>query len=264
MRGLATVVLVALAAWSGAAAGARAGTTAQVIETDPPGAEVTLGRNQSFYLRIRYSTDRPTRIWVQPCFHGEPVNAGTNPSGTYTGDGEALGWFFLMQPGGEVDEVRINAGDGSRGGTHRVATYPVHVVGGSRPAEAGAPPAWVVELKHKNEAAAREAYEKAASTPSTPGEVALFGGFMLAILCLGLVGIAAPAWGMWRWHGGWRLAAAAPAVMMVFVALRVVVDTARDPTSHNLWPFEILQAGALSVVVMAALLVTRKLASAAR
>jgi hypothetical protein len=33
---------------------------------------------------------------------------------------------------------------------------------------------------------------------------------------------------------------------MAFVALRIMVDGARDPTSHNRWPFEILQAGAQS------------------
>ena len=36
------------------------------------------------------------------------------------------------------------------------------------------------------------------------------------------------------------------------------------PHSHNLWPFEILQAGAISVVVMVALLVARKLSGAGR
>jgi hypothetical protein len=30
----------------------------------------------------------------------------------------------------------------------------------------------------------------------------------------------------------------------------LVIVTARDPTSHNLWPFEIIMCGALSVVVM--------------
>jgi hypothetical protein len=34
------------------------------------------------------------------------------------------------------------------------------------------------------------------------------------------------------------LAAAVPAAVMA----RVVVDTARDPTSHNLWPFEVVIA----------------------
>ncbi len=46
--------------------------------------------------------------------------------------------------------------------------------------------------------------------------------------------------------------------MMAFVALGILVDVGRDPTSHNLWPFEILQVGAFSVAVMAALWAVRK------
>jgi hypothetical protein len=52
--------------------------------------------------------------------------------------------------------------------------------------------------------------------------------------------------------------------MMAFVVLRLLFDTARDPTSHNLWPFEILQVGALSAVVMLVLMVMRKRAGRAR
>lgn len=45
---------------------------------------------------------------------------------------------------------------------------------------------------------------------------------------------------------------------MAFVVLRLIVGVARDPTSHNLWPFEILMAGGLSTVLMIVLLVARK------
>jgi hypothetical protein len=260
MRGLAIVVFVALGVCSGVAFVARAETSVEVIATDPPGSSVALGRNQNFYLHLGYTTDRPTSIWVQPYFQGREVGAGTSPSGTYTGSGDALAWFFLMQPGDEVDEVRIRAGDGSRNGTREVATHPVRVVGGSRPAAVETPPAWLVELKRQHEVAAREARQRAASTPTTSGDVVLFAAFMIAMLGIGLLGVAAPAWGMWRWSSGWRVAAAAPALLMAFVALRIAVDTARDPTSHNLWPFEILQAGAASLVAMATLLLARRLA----
>ncbi|MEX2205508.1 MAG: hypothetical protein WEF50_04695 [Myxococcota bacterium] len=259
---MAIVVLVALGVCSAAARPARAETTVEVIATDPAGSSVALDRNQNFYLRLRYSTDRPASIWVQPYFQGREVGARTSPSGRYSGRGEALAWFFLMQPGDQVDEIRIKAGNGSRDGTHEVATYPVRIIGGSRSAVAGTPPAWLVDLKRQNEAAAREAYESAARTPPSSGDMLFFGGFMLAMLCIGLLGLAAPAWGVWRWGGGWRVAAAAPASLMAFVALRIVVDGTRDPTSHNLWPFEILQAGALSVVVMTALWMARRLAGA--
>ncbi len=52
--------------------------------------------------------------------------------------------------------------------------------------------------------------------------------------------------------------------MLAFVVSRILVGGARDPTSHNLWPFEILQVGALSVVVMGVLLLARKLTGAGR
>lgn len=53
-----------------------------------------------------------------------------------------------------------------------------------------------------------------------------------------------------RWRGGWRLAAALPLLGVVFVVARIVLDTRRDPTSHNLWPFEIVIG---TVVALAAL-----------
>ncbi|HQX25693.1 MAG TPA: hypothetical protein PLI00_14285 [Pseudomonadota bacterium] len=65
-----------------------------------------------------------------------------------------------------------------------------------------------------------------------------------------------------RWRGGWRIAAAVPAIMMAFVVLRIVIGVARDPTSHNLWPFEILMAGAMSAGVTGLLAVVRKLTGA--
>ena len=114
-------------------------------------------------------------------------------------------------------------------------------------------------MSARAKAAQDQAYHERMSKPVSAGDMALFSGFMLAMLALGLLGFAAPAWGMWRWRGGWRLAAAVPTAMMTFVVLRIMLGVARDPTSHNLWPFEILQAGTLSAVVMVVLLVARKL-----
>ncbi|HET6546345.1 MAG TPA: hypothetical protein VFG55_06315 [Rhodanobacteraceae bacterium] len=246
------------------AGNAHAVTTVEVLATDPPGEVVTLGRNQNFYLHLGYTTDQPVQIWAHPYFHGKQAAAGTNPSRVYTGSGEALGWFFLMQPGDRIDEVRIVAGDGSYPGTHLVATYPVTVIAGDRPEGAHDSPAWVVELRKQDQAAQQAAYEKRMNTPVTVGDTVLFVGFMLVMLGLGVFGFAAPAWGLWRWRGGWRMAAAVPAVMMAFVVLRLFVETAADPSSHNLWPFEILQVGALSVVIMVALLIARKFTGAGR
>jgi hypothetical protein len=243
---------------------AHADTTVRVLDTWPSGESVTLGRNQNFYLRLAYDTDQPAGIWVAPYFQGKRVNVGSSPSQTYSGSGETVGWFFFMHPGDEVDEIRITAGDGSRGRTPDVATWRGHVVAGTEAAAAPEQPAWVTDMTARAKAAQDQALRAQMSKPTSPGEMALVGGFMLAMLALGLVGFAAPAWGLWRWRGGWRIAAAVPAAAMAFVVLRILVGVARDPTSHNLWPFEILQAGALSMVAMGALLVARRLSGAGR
>ncbi len=256
--------LLALAAWFAATGVAHAGTTVRVVETWPAGDNVVLGRNQNFYLRLAYDTDKPVGIWVMPYFHGKPAKVGSSPSQTYTGSGETLGWFFFMQPGDAVDEIRVTAGDGGTRSTPVVATWRGHVSAGSEAAGEQERPAWVAEMSARAKAAQDQAYRERMSKPVSAGEVALFSGFMLAMLALGLLGFAAPAWGMWRWRGGWRLAAAVPTAMMAFVVLRIMLGVARDPTSHNLWPFEILQAGALSVVVVVVLSVARKLSGAGR
>lgn len=244
---------------------ARAQTQVQVTETWPAGDSITLGNGQNFYLHLHYTSDQPVQIWARPYFQGKPANAGSNPSRVYpAGSGDALGWFFLFDPGTQVDEVRISAGDGSYTRTPVVATYPVSITGGDEPAQDTAQPAWVTTLRAADKAAQDADYQKAMNAPMTIGGVALFGGFMLAVIALGLIGFAWPAWGLWRWRGGWRLAAAVPAAAMAFVVLRIVIDTTRDPTSHNLWPFEIVIWGGWICVGMLLLGLAHKFFSAKR
>ena len=114
MRLEAITILLVLAAWFGPIGVAHAGTTVRVVETWPAGGDVVLGRNQNFYLRLAYDTDKPVGIWVMPYFHGKPAKVGSSPSQTYSGSGETFGWFFFMQPGEAVDEIRVTAGDGGR------------------------------------------------------------------------------------------------------------------------------------------------------
>jgi len=244
---------------------ADAATTVEVVATDPSGDVVTLGSNQNFYLHLRYRSDAPVQIWARPYFRGEAANAGSNPSRVYpAGSGEALGWFFLFEPGTRVDEVRISAGDGSLDGTPVVATYPVQINGGARAAAADAAPEWVMRLSALDAAAQKADYERRMNAPSSAGDSVLAAGFMLLTLAVGVLGLAAPVWGVRRWRGGWRVAAAVPLVIMGLVVLRIVVETAADPTSHNLWPFEILMTGAVSVVFMAVIVVARKVSGASR
>ena len=55
-----------------------------------------------------------------------------------------------------------------------------------------------------------------------------------------LASIGIPLWAAWAWHGRWRIAALPALIVLGIAALRILIDTKRDPTSHNLWPLEIL------------------------
>ena len=56
-----------------------------------------------------------------------------------------------------------------------------------------------------------------------------------------------------RGHGGWRLAAGAPLPIWLMWIARFAWDTTLDPTSHNLFPFEILIGAAAALLYLAVL-----------
>jgi hypothetical protein len=58
------------------------------------------------------------------------------------------------------------------------------------------------------------------------------------VVCAALAAGACIAGPVRAWIAGLVVAAALPAVVLV----RVLLDAASDPTSHNLWPFEIALA----------------------
>ena len=239
---------------------AFAETTVEVLATAPASRTVTLGNGQAFYVRIGYATDTPVRIWARPYFEGREVNAGSHPSRLHEGEGEALAWFFFLgEPGQQIDEIRISAGDGSASGTRELVRLPMRITAGAHTAPAAAEPAWLARLKAEDERLQREDYERRMSEPLSAGDRLFGAGFMLAVLAIGVGGIALPLRAMRRWSGGWRLAAVLPVVWVGFVVLRIVLGTALDPTSHNLWPFEILQASVLSLVLIGALALARRL-----
>ena len=238
------------------ALGARAEPVVRVVETDPA-AEATLGRDESFYLRIEFTTDVPVSVWARPYFQGKEVlKAKSNPSRQHTDTGHALGWFSL-DAADRVDEVRIKLGGGKPYREWHAVSYPVKLTGTGFPAARRSPPAWVDEMLREEQTRQREDYERRMSEPVSAGSM-LFGMvFMLVVVVLLVVGTGAPFWALWKWRGGWRIAAMVPAFVMAFVVGRIIVDTARDPTSHNLWPFEILIWGGASAVVMGVLALFR-------
>ena len=216
----------------GAVAGGHAGCTrgwsARIVETHPSAA-ATLGRNESFYVRIEYAADEPISLWARPYRDDNVVaEAMSNPSSKYTGFGEALGWFARTEPG-DVDEVRIIAGGGKPYREWELARQSLQLTWTAASRSALPSAAWVGELQAAAEARNREEAQRRASEPVSAGEVAVFSGFMLLILALLLGGIGIPLWSVWKWRGGWRIAAAVPAAVVGFVVLRILIDTARDP-----------------------------------
>jgi len=242
---------------------AQAAATVEVLETYPAGEEVTLGRNENFYLRLRYDTDHPIGIWARPYSRGQPASAGSNGSYRYSGNGEALGWFFFSGNRGEVDEIRITAGDGSIAGTPLVLTYRVHVMASERQPETEDAPEWVPRLKAADAERQRLASQAYANRPVAPFTSLLLSLFTIVVLVLGVGGLVMPVRAVLRWRGGWRVAAAVPAALMGFVIVRLIVGVAIDPTSHNLWPFEILIVGLLSSIIMVVLTLARRATGAA-
>ena len=258
MRSRIVALLAMLAlAWTSAA---HAETKVELLETFPPsGADIVVPPGESVYLRFAYETDTPVRIWARPYFQGKEVAAGSSPSPEYSGTGELLGFFFLDPPGGQVDEIRVTAGDGSRNGTSEIARFPIRAY-----SYAGAPalppePQWVVSMRDAQNKAMNDAAKAQMDKPISAGEAVFFGGFMFVFAALGLLGLGWPAWALWRWRDQWRWWAAVPFALVAFVVLRIAVGTAIDPTSHNLWPFEILLAGAGSMGWMLVALLLRKL-----
>ncbi|OQW31584.1 MAG: hypothetical protein A4E19_08200 [Nitrospira sp. SG-bin1] len=246
----------------------QADTTVRVVETWPPGDYVTLGKNQNFYLRLAYETDKPVHIWARPYFRGKPANVGSNTSLSYSGTGETFGWFFFNHPVDVVDEVRIMAGDGSDANTAVVAVWRGYVMGDNKVSGATAEPAWVAEMRGRVKAAQDEAYRARKQKPTSAFDIVsdiFFGvAFLCVVLASGFFGLFMPARAVWRWHGAWRIAAAIPGAMMAFVVLRIVVDGFRDPTSHNLFPLEIIMWGSVSTGMMVLLYLAHKFAGGKR
>lgn len=228
-------LLVACGDRSGGEPGPVPNVTVEVVEAWPAGSTVELAPNQNYYVRLAYTTDVPVRIWARPYYRGREVDAGSHGSSLVEDSGETFGWFFLPDPDQRVDEVRINVGRG----VDPVASHRVEVVS-MRAARAPvtSEPASVAanrELAKQRELAE---VERMASEPMGRFEALLVGGLMGVGPLLGLLGLL-------------------PLVVMGLVLLNIIVGVVIDPTSHNLWPLELLMVAIVGLVWIGVLALAR-------
>ncbi|MFH0798930.1 MAG: hypothetical protein V2A66_01970 [Pseudomonadota bacterium] len=62
-----------------------------------------------------------------------------------------------------------------------------------------------------------------------------------AVLFFGAIGLS--IYLLKRWNGFFRIAAALPVLVLTGFIAVVSIGIAKDPTSHNLWPFELVMWG---------------------
>lgn len=213
----------------------------EVLDVDPPSPAI-LNSNDNVYVHVRYHADVPIRIWVRPFAHGEPAPAMSNGSPVYpVGDGEAFGWFGFATVGA-VDEIHVQAAPANSGYPTVEAVMPAQFTWDGSVGPRHEPAAWVAPLQHKQEEAQKTAYAEYMNRPlGVFGGVAL-GVFGAAVLAALGVCVLWPLWGVLRWRGIWRLLAGLPLVAIVAWGVRDLSDLSRAPASHNLLPFELLEA----------------------
>jgi hypothetical protein len=226
------------------------------IDEMDPSDEGALATSDQVSVKVKYRADDEVQIFVRPYFQGRQVDAMGNASPRYPqGSGEAFGWFQGIASG-QVDEVRVTMTELQSGrvfeDSRKVDFY---FMGGSRAPHPKA--AWAVELGRKQQALIEQQAAEHASKPDPGGDL-LSTAFMLIAMGLMLAGMGLPLYGVLKWDGRWRVAAAILFALFGFVVLRIIIGTTIDPTSHNLWPFEVLIGGFFSTLAMIVMLAIRR------
>ncbi len=83
---------------------------------------------------------------------------------------------------------------------------------------------------------------------------------LIIIVSIAVVVLGPQIWAIRAWRGVWRWLAAAPLLLAGADLVLILVSTAIDPTSHNLWPLELLFIAALGLPVVGVLWLVRLVA----
>ena len=85
---------------------------------------------------------------------------------------------------------------------------------------------------------------------------------LISIVAIAGVVIGLQVWAIRSWQGVWRWLAAAPLLLAGADLVLILVSTAIDPTSHNLWPLELGMILLIGLPVVGVLWLVRLVARA--
>ena len=238
---------------------AVATVSVEVVETFPEQTDQALAVDQSFYVHLRYSSDVPVRIFVRPYTAGERSNAISHGAVMLPpGSGETLGWFALRTPG-VVDGYRVSVDTTNSGYPEDVLTVPVKLEWkpGGVITHTGQPE-WINRITLLHEEMRKAEYANRQMESDSFGMMLL--GMVLMPLLFGipLLALVLCVVAVIRWQGRWRYAGGLPLVLFGIWLVKFLYDVTKDPTSHNLWPFELLYWAGFTLVWLLVWFVVKK------
>lgn len=230
---------------------ACADTRVEVLETDP-GPPATLGNWEQFYVRVGYKTDQPMYVRGTAYFEGKPVPSMTSGSmRNEMGAGEAFFWFAYTTPA-RADLIVMTAHDDKTNKALAQTAISVDLTWTGEPVGAARPrPEWVLRMQDEQDRRVKAATEAYMNRPVPLWQSALF--FALVWSVPGYVVMQVMA--LWRWSGGWRLAAALPAVPMAAV---FGYTTIAYRAGSNLFPLVLIFTAPIALTYLVVLLVLRR------
>jgi hypothetical protein len=236
--------------------------TVSIVATDPAGP-ATLHATDNVYVHVHYSASTPIKIWVRPYFQGRSAGAMTMGSPVYpAGEGEAFGWF-AFRGAGQVDSIHLQVATERSGYAFTEQAFAADFSWDGTPGPWHEPAAWVAPFQEQERQREKEAYQRYANQP-----LGVVGGIALAVF--GLMFLVAlvvcfvwPLWAFICWRGRWRALAAVPLLFVLLWVIKDVVEISADPSSHNLLPFEFIEAAVLVAIFMSILWVLRRRALSA-
>jgi hypothetical protein len=80
---------------------------------------------------------------------------------------------------------------------------------------------------------------------------------LVILVSIAIVVLGPQIWAIRAWQGVWRWLAAAPLMLVGADLVLILASTAVDPTSHNLWPLELLFIATIGLPVVGVLWLVR-------